>query len=934
MLARLGKVFDPRIEFLRAVLQYKLTWRRDALIAVADKYADDPEALGPIHEELVEALSEAELPQRALELLKKNSAGGPYPSARAVLEARIRYLQLGEVAHAMRLLDELITSPPGAVPPARRLAAAELLANVGEAERAWAALEIADVPTGLRMRRLVLSTRLLLREPEDAAADRREAVRLLTDARAAGVEEKLDLAEALLEIPDPARALALATSVTSHRGRFRAAVVETRILIPRNEIAAADDRLYELAHFPARTPAETATLVGLELARRRTPAARTLAGTLPDWWVLTHEGRKLRMNFILLADDRATATKLSAQMSKERPTDADVEGLRAQALVADRAFKNALTAYDRLLERRPQDEGFRIGRAQVLRKINRARDAYAAMRALAQEYRARGEPVPASLELVIAGVVEDLHDYLRVRATMEWALELFPGDPEILKGLARAHARMDKPKLALELFEEAQAAEDQPKPVENLQTISGYLRSLGSRGEAVHALEHALEIEPGNPDALTAMAGLMSERDKTRKRGLALYKAAVDRDPANPDLRAARASALIAAGRHRQADRELDRVHSSRPRHPGAQRVRADLELAHGRTLAAERALVRLKKEAGPDPSVDIGLSRVAEARGKGYLTERVVHALRAFNEAPRREEVHQRLDQVVRTRYSVRNEYETDTNDLTNRFLRGELFQVMGPASEASLRTDVRMISRRGVKVEGVDLHLDGNVNPERGTSFEGTVTLGMLGDNNVDLLGAVEIGHRTPTDWSFSYRVSRARVDDSPDALLRTIRSTSHQIETERQIGPWVVSAFHRVEHLNDGNERQTTSPRLGYRFHPRLAASLEYLHQSADFQPDPIDLYFAPLSYDLTILDVDWTLKSASAWTVTLGGGPRREEQAGQGANGVQGRFRASYRFRQELEAFIGGNVQYSEGNRRLAVVEPYTLTGVQVGVNGRF
>src|SRR5207244_1779261 len=136
---------------------------------------------------------------------------------------------------------------------------------------------------------------------------------------------------------------------------------------------------------------------------------------------------------------------------------------------------------------------------------------------------------------------------------------------------------MDRPRDALASYERA-FEDEAPKPGE-LSTMGGYLRALGRRRAAESAVHQALSMDPHDPQALGAMAGLLGEKDRTRAASLALSHAAVDAAPHDADLRALHASTLIATGHHERADLELQRAHREEPRNPAAQRVRAELDL-------------------------------------------------------------------------------------------------------------------------------------------------------------------------------------------------------------------------------------------------------------------------------------------------------------------------------------------------------------------
>jgi tetratricopeptide (TPR) repeat protein len=166
------------------------------------------------------------------------------------------------------------------------------------------------------------------------------------------------------------------------------------------------------------------------------------------------------------------------------------------------------------------------------------------------------------------------------------------------------------------------------------QQIHGLdLELSGAPAEAVHAAyTRALELEPGNPQALAGLGRLALGDDPEAALGFFDRAAAADPTDPTPKLQAARA--LVASGKPAQAEERLDALLLEHPfeAEAAAERVRLDLEREVATPQTLERARRAVRFGGGPDALELLG--QVHTLRNEPAPAARAAERARALREA------------------------------------------------------------------------------------------------------------------------------------------------------------------------------------------------------------------------------------------------------------------------------------------------------------
>ncbi len=166
------------------------------------------------------------------------------------------------------------------------------------------------------------------------------------------------------------------------------------------------------------------------------------------------------------------------------------------------------------------------------------------------------------------------------------------------------------------------------------QEIRGlYLELSGAPAEAAAAYARALELGPGNPQALASLGRLASGEDP--EAALGFFDRAAAADPSDPALKLAAARALVARGKLTEAEQRLDALLLEHPLEAEAasERARLDLERGVASVQTLERARRAVRFGGGAD-ALEL-LSRVHAQRDEPELAARAAEEARALREAP-----------------------------------------------------------------------------------------------------------------------------------------------------------------------------------------------------------------------------------------------------------------------------------------------------------
>ena len=227
----------------------------------------------------------------------------------------------------------------------------------------------------------------------------------------------------------------------------------------------------------------------------------------------------------------------------------------ARALARAGQLDEAVRAYTRVLDARPNDVEARMERARILGWLHRHADALA--------------------------------DYDRV-------LALTPRDVDAILGRARALVRLDRIDEAREVLEKT--ATDYPDVADVHLALGAVALRQGRTDEALRAFARARELAPTDPAPLIglgrarAAAGDAAGAAAARQEALAAFDRRLDAEPSDRDARVGRAQLLAGLGRTEEALADYDRVLAADPRDVEAMVGRVPLLLRQDRLDDAETA--------------------------------------------------------------------------------------------------------------------------------------------------------------------------------------------------------------------------------------------------------------------------------------------------------------------------------------------------------
>lgn len=286
--------------------------------------------------------------------------------------------------------------------------------------------------------------------------------------------------------------------------------------------------------------------------------------------------------------------------------------------------------------------------AALLRNLRRAGLAHEAVRVLTQRIelergRGRGKAnrrriAELNLELSLLKL-DDLNDAAAARKEVEAALEASPDHPGALAALARLHLKEnDFAGYSAARLREARARKGEPGAIEALLDAGRvYREQLALPEKARECFEEALREEPGNAEALRALASLLAsegnweEARRVLVRQLELTEEPAARAAVLTDLARTASEGLSDAA---EAQRHLDEALTLAPDHLPAILAIADVYYKEGQWELAEKRLGEAVRRLRNQPQQAAKLfQRLAEVHEKlGKLDE----AYRQLMEADR----------------------------------------------------------------------------------------------------------------------------------------------------------------------------------------------------------------------------------------------------------------------------------------------------------
>ncbi|HEX8744436.1 MAG TPA: tetratricopeptide repeat protein [Thermoleophilaceae bacterium] len=293
-----------------------------------------------------------------------------------------------------------------------------------------------------------------------------------------------------------------------------------------------------------------------------------------------------------------------------------------------RRYSDALGAYDRVLERSPDNRDALVGRGEALLRLRRPPDALASLdRAIELDSDHVSARIVRAEARAREGRVEDALEDVEV------ALSLHPDSAEALAVRGEIAARMESPAsaTALESFEQALAID--PRNVDALVGRALCFTARGQWSAARKAVDEAIEADPRAPETRIGSAALHEARGKRRK-AIEELDHALRLDPENVDALLMRGMNRLTAGHTREAMEDFEAALAIAPDDSAAHFGRG-LSLVEQRDDGAALEAVERAVELGRAPGVWPRPELVLAVRGEVLLRlDRADEAERSFSEA------------------------------------------------------------------------------------------------------------------------------------------------------------------------------------------------------------------------------------------------------------------------------------------------------------
>lgn len=180
------------------------------------------------------------------------------------------------------------------------------------------------------------------------------------------------------------------------------------------------------------------------------------------------------------------------QFGADNPSFAiDMVAAEAQALSSLERYPEALEAYERVIDYRPDDEGAALGKAELLLRMGRVDDAI-------KEYRRALKRWPdsaMSLNALGYTLADRTEEYAEAEKLIKKALKLDPDSAAIIDSYGWVLFRLGKNERALEELQRAYAILKDPEVASHIIEV---LAKLEKEDEALKVLEEAELLNPDN----------------------------------------------------------------------------------------------------------------------------------------------------------------------------------------------------------------------------------------------------------------------------------------------------------------------------------------------------------------------------------------------------------------------------------------------------
>ena len=322
------------------------------------------------------------------------------------------------------------------------------------------------------------------------------------------------------------------------------------------------------AHLQMQKPDQALAFARQALsANPQDPVALNVAGVAAFQTGQHEAGLDLLRTAVAFAPENAEArTNLGNVLAVlEQPADAEEAYKSAMAAdpdYAEAAFnlgvlmeaqdrpQDALDAYERALETSPDHVGAAQGRGNALKALKRLDDAQSTYEALLAQ-----NPALPEARTNLAAVLQELGDF---EAAAREAKRAFQADPDLLEAeynYAIACQELGRYEEAIAAY--AHVLDEVPEHAPSALNIGYGLQQLGKLDEAAEAFTRAIGIDPGFAKAHVNLADLRLQQGDPRA-ALDVCDAFLKDHPAQTDLLAFRAIALVDLGENEQARELMD----------------------------------------------------------------------------------------------------------------------------------------------------------------------------------------------------------------------------------------------------------------------------------------------------------------------------------------------------------------------------------------